>query len=154
VKPLDLLSTAEGLVQSGNRKPRQSDLLRAVSTIYYAVFHTLARQNADLLIGATRAARNGNAWKQTYRALDHGVCKKNCMNSAVSAFPRDIQDFANFFVTMQKKRHSADYDPTYRTYKSEVLLDLAQAHQTITDFENAPIRDRRAFAAFVLFKHR
>lgn len=141
-------------MQSGNRKPRQSDLLRAVSTIYYAVFHTLARQNADLLIGATRAAWNGNAWKQTYRALDHGVCKKNCMNSAISAFPRDIQDFANFFVTMQKKRHSADYDPTYRTYKSEVLLDLAQAHQTITDFENAPIRDRRAFAAFVLFKHR
>lgn len=55
---------------------------------------------------------------------------------------------------MQEKRHAADYDPTAVTTKSEVLIDVQTVEQVIAGFENASLRDRRAFAAWVMFKER
>lgn len=69
-------------------------------------------------------------------------------------FPRDIEDFANAFVTMQAKRHMADYDPSERLYKSSVLQDIADAEDVMDRFGRADVKDRRAFAAYVLFKTR
>ena len=76
------------------------------------------------------------------------------MSSQNLKFPNQIQDFAYTFVQMQEKRHRADYDPAERLFKSEVLLDVAQAEVVIKNFGSAPIKDRRAFAAWVLFKKR
>ena len=83
LKPRDLLDTARDLiVVTGGRKPRQSNLHRATSTAYYAMFHTLARSVADLMIGSSGAKRRSNgAWKQAYRALDHGVVKSTCKDN-------------------------------------------------------------------------
>jgi hypothetical protein len=69
-------------------------------------------------------------------------------------FPPAIQDFANAFVTMQEKRHDADYDPYVKFTKSAVVADIALVRQAITDFIAEPTKDRRAFAAHVLFKSR
>ena len=136
-------------------KPKQVLLRRAVSTAYYAMFHALARSNANLLVGGTGAARSDEAWRQAYRALEHGFARNACMNSdMVSKFPKEIQNFANAFVTMQEKRHKADYDPIERFTKSAVQQDIDLAEQTITDFGLASTKDRRAFAAHVLFKSR
>ena len=55
---------------------------------------------------------------------------------------------------MQKKRHRADYDPEGRWTKSDVEEDIEDAEGAIDGFEAAPIRDRRAFAVYVLLKHR
>ena len=46
------------------------------------------------------------------------------MNQKMSKFPQPIQDFANVFVTMQAKRHEADYNPFHKTTKSEVIIDI------------------------------
>ncbi|NJO37132.1 MAG: hypothetical protein HC871_05300 [Rhizobiales bacterium] len=156
LKPRDLIATARDLiVVTGRRKPRQSNLHRATSTAYYAMFHTLARSAADLMIGGTKASRSAGAWKQAYRALDHGTIKSACGRSdALAKFPKAIQDFANTFVALQEKRHTADYDPDARALKSEVALDIALAARAITDFEATPAKDRRAFAAFIIFKTR
>jgi hypothetical protein len=72
----------------------------------------------------------------------------------MSKFPREIQDFANVFVQMQAKRHLADYSPTEKFYKSAVVNDLKAVEVAITDFEAAPLKDRRAFAVLVMFKMR
>jgi hypothetical protein len=156
LKPRDLIATARDLiVVSGRHKPRQSNLHRATSTAYYAMFHTLARSAADLMIGGTRARRSDGAWKQAYRALDHGTVKNACGRSdTLIKFPQAIQDFADTFVTLQEKRHTADYDPDARALKSEVTLDIALAAKAIADFDAVPAKDRRAFAAFVIFKAR
>lgn len=58
------------------------------------------------------------------------------------------------FVTMQEKRHKADYDPTSRFWKSSVIQDVNAVEQVITGFRSAQIKDRRAFAAYVLLKNR
>ncbi len=55
---------------------------------------------------------------------------------------------------MQTKRHSADYDPTARFTKSEVVQDIATVRQAIEAFNGQPRKDRIAFCAFVLFKKR
>ena len=51
---------------------------------------------------------------------------------------------------MQRKRHMADYDPEGRWNKSEVAEDIDDAENIIDRFEQASIRDRRAFAVYVL----
>ncbi|QPN65919.1 hypothetical protein [Synechococcus sp. CBW1006] len=49
----DLLTTAGQLAQLHERRPRQADLRRELSTAYYALFHGLAETAADRLVGAT-----------------------------------------------------------------------------------------------------
>jgi hypothetical protein len=129
--------------------------MRAISTTYYAMFHTLARSCADLFIGGTSATRSKPAWHQVYRALEHGFAKNACKNTdKMSRFPQEIQDFANMFVSMQAKRHKVDYDPFEKAYKSAVRVDIDLVENVISEYQEAPLKDRRAFAAFVLLKSR
>lgn len=155
MKPLDLIASAIILVTSCKGKPSQVSLRRATSAAYYAMFHCLARNCADLLVGGTNSSRSKHAWRQTYRALEHGFAKNACKDGpTLGQFPKAIEDFANNFVAMQEKRHMADYDPTVKLSKSEVLADINLARQAITEFQKEPVKDRRAFAAHVLFKKR
>ncbi|GLH77416.1 hypothetical protein SSBR45G_23240 [Bradyrhizobium sp. SSBR45G] len=150
----DLLEAARHLA-SRTGKPRQAFLRRAVGTAYYAMFHCLAKNCADLLIGGTGAQRSEEAWALVYRALDHGTVRNVCSNSqTMRAFPQHIQDFGNTFVTMQKKRHDADYDPQCSVFKSAVLADINGVETVLADFEATAMKDRRAFAAAILFKKR
>lgn len=152
LSPHDLIQAALDLSQSNGKRPRQAHLLRAISTAYYALFHALARCCANTLIGGPSAGRSKPAWRQVYRSLEHGHAKSACMHDKMGGFPPEIQDFANMFRSMQEKRHKADYDPQEKVYKSAVLLDIEQVKLAIQRFELSPLKDRRAFAAFVLFK--
>ena len=155
LNPRDLIKESRDLVKASNGRPRQANLLRATSTAYYALFHALAGSCADLLIGGPGSSRSARAWHQVYRALEHSFCKNACVDHRkISRFPREIQDFANAFVSMQLKRHKADYDPHEIAYKSAVLLDIEIVEEVIARFALAPLADRRAFAAYVLLKAR
>ena len=107
-----------------------------------------------MLVGGASSNRSKPAWQQVYRALEHGFCKNSCKSRKLNGFPQEIQDFAALFIAMQEKRHKADYDPNEKAIKSAVLLDIAQTEAVINGFGGAPLKDRRAFAAFVLFKQR
>ncbi len=155
MNPSDLLDTATVLLTSSKGRPTGASLCRATSSAYYALFHCLARECANLLIGGGNAERSEAAWRQVYRALDHGPAKQRCKNTSVMRrFPREVEDFANAFVTMQEKRHRADYDPFSRFTKSEVSTDIALARLAIERFKSARAKDRRAFCAYVLLKER
>ncbi len=148
--PLDLIETARRLADTGERRPYQSDLRRAVSTIYYALFHALCLNCADMLIGTTSARRSEYAWRQAYRSIQHSQARRR-LNDAkkIQSFPEEIQDFGDFFATAQDKRHDADYDPYYRVAKSDVLIDAAEAKSLIDRFMDVPPKDKRALAAWV-----
>ena len=156
MNPQDLIRSARRQAGGAGRgRPRQTDLCRAVSSAYYAMFHTLARCGADLLAGATRPARSQPAWAQTYRALEHGHALNQCRNRAVvDRFPSAIRDFARHFVETQRYRHHADYTPTTNFVRSWVMALIEQTEQIINRFNNVPVRDRRAFAIYVLFRLR
>ena len=146
---------ASGRIGTGRGRPRQAELRRAVSAIYYALFHTLARNSADLLVGNRSSTRTTRAWQQTYRSLDHGRIKRQCSQRRtkriLARFPQEIQDFADLFVNLQRERHVADYDPLEEFSRNSVAQFVESARSTIAEFEQTARDDRRAFAVFVLF---
>ena len=156
MRPLDFIATARDL-SGANRKgrPRETNLRRAVSTTYYALFHCLAACCADVIVGGTRANRSHSAWNQAYRALNHGTTRHQCEHRRLIAkFPADIQSFAKLFVDLQLKRHRADYDPDSSFSRKEVIQDVLEAERVIQRFMMVPLRDRRAFVAHVLLPGR
>jgi len=152
VSQADLLAAARQLGgASGGPQPSQASLRRAVSTTYYALFHCLAENCADMLVGEPGSGRSQPAWLQAYRALEHGRAKQRCeRKDFIRRFPPQIQGFAENFATMQDKRQTADYDPSASFTQSVVIGDIDYAADVIAQFRQAPERDRRAFAAYVL----
>lgn len=69
-------------------------------------------------------------------------------------FPVDVQDFGSLFVEMQRKRHTADYDPDARFTKSDVVKDIDRVRDVIARFSDVATKDRRAFAIYILLDHR
>lgn len=151
--PEHLLQIATDLVEINTRRPRRADLCRAVSTAYYALFHCLARACADSLAGRARKVGNRPAWRQVYRALEHGQARKRCEN-VPSRFPDKVRKFGQTFAEMQSKRHFADYDPDRPVRKSEVIADLKDIEVVIVRFLETPRGVRRDFAIHVLMKER
>ena len=150
----DFIATARRLADTPRGRPRQTDLRRAVSTAYYAMFHCLAICCADTLVGGVGSNRNEQAWRRTYRALQHGVARRRCLRQReIADFPGPVQAFAGAFVHTQEMRHEADYNPHAEFTKSDVIRIIARAEDAISDFSAVGISDRRAFAIHVLFDH-
>lgn len=158
MRPNDLLETADVLFAAKARKPRQADLRRAVSTVYYALFHTLARCCADAVVGKLVTGSSEItriAWHQAYRGLNHATAKEACNKKKnLGKLDAAVQNFAATFVWMQEERHNADYNPETEFYKSQVKLYIEYVRYVIDKFERAPSKDRRAFSALILFKNR
>lgn len=152
MKPSDFIATARDLVNASPRgRPREANLRRAVSTAYYALFHCLAACCADMLVGGAGASRSQPAWMQAYRAVQHGTVRNRCERQAmISRFPGEIRDFASQFVRMQKERHRADYAPDGVFSKRDVLVYITETEDHIRRFNRVPVKDRRAFAVYVL----
>ena len=130
------MEAARALAETGDAAPTQARLRRAVSTAYYAMFHTLAASAADLFIGAGRTARWSTAGPE--RRAGKG-----------QEFPAEIRNFAKAFVMLQTERQQADYAAdAYQ--KSDVPWHIASAELAIRHFEQADIGARRGFAAHVL----
>ena len=129
-EPIDwrnLIQAGEDLINAqGDSSPTNEHLRRAVSNAYYAMFHALANSNADVLIGSPHDDLTTAAWIRVYRGLDH--------NKARRAFEIHRDDlsvegahFADTFIDLQKRRHSADYDPeaTFNIQDTSIWLALA-----------------------------
>ena len=146
--PHDLMETARALME----RPTQARLRRAVSTVYYAMFHTLAVTAADLFIGTAR----GPAWHRVYRALEHGRARNACQRGrTMGEFPAGIRKFAKTFTELQTERQQADYALDTKVYEtSDVLVSIASAEEAIDGFARVDVESRRNFVAHVLFRQR
>jgi len=148
----DLLDIARRLVE-GN--PTQTDLRRAISSVYYAVFHAISESNADTLVGDDRQDRDQAAWRQAYRALEHGYARQRCRQVLRDGrFSLPVQNLAYYFVTVQGFRHLADYDPDEIFAQQQTLAVIIEADNHIAAFRSLPARERRAFAVYILMRER
>ena len=148
----DLLEIARRLT-AGN--PTQTDLRRATSSIYYSLFHAMCQSNADTLAGEDPQQRDQLAWRQAYRALEHGYAKQRCHRASGNGrFSPSIQRLAGSFVDIQTLRHRADYDPHTSFAQREVLAAIDEADDHISGFRDAPDQERRAFAVYILMRDR
>ena len=147
----DLIKTARRLTKVNRGRPMQASLRRAISTAYYAVFHSLARIAADLIVGTDR----NEAWHQAHRALEHGSAKNACLNhKAMLKFPPEIREFAYTFTTLQDARQRADYSLEDRYSQFDANAAINVAHDAIGALKKVGTKDRRRFVAHVLFKRR
>ena len=113
--PADLIETAIALAGGrrppGRGQPGQTDLRRALSTIYYAAFHALANNNADSLVGTTAQAQRDPAWTLAYRAIDHRAARERCQAARVARFPREIREMSDLFIRLRTGRNQAGCAP-------------------------------------------
>ena len=154
----DFMVVAKAIAFQGSEANLLQDaLLRtAIGRSYYALFHSLARCGADSLIGGDDSGRTDRAWRQTYRSLDHvetsRACERCVRDNATLGFPAPILTFARLLPAAMRQRHLADYDPAYRPEAASVASLISATDEAIKALREAPLRDRRAFAAYVLFE--
>ena len=155
MNPTELIALAHALVNgviTGGAAPvSQTELRRAVSCAYYAMFHTLALSNANTLIGASSADQQRWAWQQTYRAADHRPTRNKLSSASLgNRFPRAIRRFGVVFADVQRVRHSADYDPHSEFSTTDVTELIDRVETTIANFNQTPADTRRDLAIHIL----
>lgn len=149
----ELIETAKGLVVLGQSSARQSDLKRAVSTAYYALFHALARNAADCMAG-TDGEAGDTSWAHVYRAIEHGFARKACEQAMKLGFAEPITRCAFLFVELQDRRHAADYDSSFLVSIPEAENAIELAEEAIAALEGSSDGERRAFAIQLLLRRR
>ncbi len=155
MNPLELIALARvlvgGVIAGERDSATQTELRRAVSCAYYAMFHTLALSNANTLIGASPADQQRWAWQQTYRAADHRPTRNKLSSASQGGrFPGAIRRFGVAFADVQRARHSADYDPHSEFSATDVTDLIDRAETTIANFNQTPDDIRRDLAIHIL----
>lgn len=146
-------------------RARQADLRRAISSAYYAVFHFVLTEAADLHVGAKN--RLLPRYALAYRSVDHAALERLCVEAKKDQLPVkfakyvpdiglgiDIQTFSRAVLDVQQKRKLADYDPLYFASISDVHAVIETARSAIEQFRKAKVRQRTAFLALLLFAPR
>ena len=159
LEPSELLDTARLLLVDG--ASNAASLRRAVSTAYYAVFHTVLRSAADELVGAS--ARESGAYSTLYRAFAHrrvaDICgellKPNLRSDVRRSLGREsvseaAKSFAWAFIELQNRRHDADYDPIDRQTAANTEENVLLAELAVACWADISPRERLDILALML----
>lgn len=160
----DLLDLAQSLAHLDPTRPKQAVLRRAVSTAYYALFHMLIEQGTSHVAGGPndKALRSYLA-----RRPSHGGMKAMCKDISQQKWPSDgkrwqgisailqtpdplLVNVATAFVTLQERRHTADYDPSAVFTRASVILEVDRARAAFTDWQNIAVGPQRSFFLFLV----
>ena len=110
----------------------QARLRIAVGNAYYAMYHALARSNADLLIGPFETESGTPEWSRVYTALG-GDSAFELLEADFSRYPEVVRRFVDGFLAAHERRRLAEEDPA-----------------AITEFLSVEPEQRRAFALQLL----
>ena len=146
----DLVATARQLAHVHQRRPRQADLRRSISTAYYALFHGVAELAAGRLVGNTSTAQKSAAWSRVYRDLNHLTAKKACRRPGLQGCSQELARFLMAFPQLQELRHQADYDPTVRFKQGEALSAADDAERGLSGLQDAPRDEQLHFITLAL----
>jgi hypothetical protein len=161
IDPDHLLDLAESEVNAqGPGAPRQTELCRAVSSTYYALFHSLS-QRIMWTFAPKFAPKAGALF---YRALDHRKTYDRCKRLGqyplprdeknffrFDAFPPEIRHFANEFVRLQELRERADYNSEFKVTKASVREIIDAARLAKAGLDSADNMARALFLSYLLF---
>lgn len=144
------------LLTEMNGPASAAQIRRAISSLYYAVYHSLALKFADALVGGGVEGGLEKAWVEVYRSIEHQKCSAACRELAdrkvPKPFPRQIKLLAADVAQLYEQRLAADYDPTYQPTMIQLnsLLGMVEGH--ISYIAQLPERDAKALAVWVLFR--
>lgn len=160
--PEHLFEQAEKLVAPPSAgPPRQVDLRRAISAVYYGIFHFCLAAAADEFVGVTQRATS--RYTLVYRSIDHKTLKDLCAEAKkptppakylpyipLGGFDSNIRAFSTAAIELQEKRHLADYNPQPRFKTSDVKLAVSTARSAVRRFLAADEEDRKAFLTLLI----
>ena len=147
---IELITTARQLAHVHQRRPRQADLRRSISTAYYAAFHGLAEVAANRLVGTSNTAQKTTAWSRTYRALNHKTIKRACGLKEAQNYSQELTVFIDLFPGLQELRHQADYNPDARYKQGEALSVVNDAERAVAGLQAAPHDEQLDFVTLAL----
>jgi hypothetical protein len=148
-----LLDLADDMIR---QSPRSSAVKRrAVSTAYYAAFHSLMRTCADAILPDTPSGTK--EYERVYRAIDHGSLK-NAFSAGKGAL-KDVaalREIGELIVPLQSARINADYSPPRIGFYegTEAQDHLARARNLIKRLDALSREDRIVLAVNLIFKDR
>lgn len=153
----DLVDIAAELLQSPSGRRKQAAFKRAVSTAYYALFHALAYNCVDSLLGWRMHADNyWDVVTPLYRLIDHGSAKKvflQVKNDPASS--PELRRVGVAFTELQADRMLADYDPRPGLFgRGDALQRIEQARDAIQDLRSLSADIRRTLAVQLISKQR
>ena len=159
IEPDHLLAQARGLLSRGHGKPRQTDLRRAHSDVYYAVFHALTNASARVLISGKR----NSIRVAIRRQYGHGSMRKACRLFASGNKPADlltaldgipvspeVRTISKNFIVFQDMRHDADYDHAAAFVKVDAQLAVDLAADTLALIDSLRPQSRLIDYAFLI----
>ena len=150
----DLIEVADMLLDRPGTRPRQAVLKRAVSTAHYAVFHALAHQNVDELLGwRIPAMDHWNIVAPLYSGIEHKAARIALADSAKRR-PEAFLRISSAFAELQEERMLADYDPKPRYALTTARQLVERARETIKDIGALSRDDRRLLAVRPIAKPR
>ena len=153
MKISDHLLDQAKLIANRGRRPRGTDLKRATSTVYYALFHAVAKECADSLAGS--GSRLSPAWTRIYRALNHSKAKSEFKKISQAGKNRSLLQLAASFNDLQEARHYADYDPgPSKLSRFELIAQIELTQTIIVNLSKIPQDELRDLATKLLLQER
>lgn len=132
------MATARQLAHVHQRRPRQADLRRSISTSYHALFQGLVELAASRLVGSTSAAQKSASWSRVYRNLNYLTAKTTCSRPELQACSEEPPRFLMAFPRLQELRHQADDNPTVRLKQREALNPDDDAERVLAGLQATP----------------
>lgn len=165
---ISLLAQAELLANKEPRRPQEASIRRSISTAYYALFHYLIEESTRLLLGA--GPKDEEFRHLLARAAVHGTMKKACeelikkkhatpfdtvFNGLSVAGTPELKTVAKIFISLQQKRHVADYNVSATLNKATALLCVSEAKDAFRAWKALKIANRRkaVFCSVLLFQY-
>ena len=127
----------------------QTKLRLAVGTVYYAVYHALARSNADLLVEPSETEGSASEWSRVYAALG-GDSAHELMQADFAKHPEAVRLFADTFLAVHHQRLLAEEDPVTAFTTDQARDWVDRAETAIAEFLTVESEQRRAFALELL----
>ena len=118
------------------------------------MFHALCQSNADALVGSSPTGSDIELWLDTYRTLEHRVAKHRLASYTAVRQELAIRDFAQTLGSMQEQRIGADYDPTARFVRSQVMAFIDRAEDATRAFVGVPSQIHRSLTVHLLVRRR
>jgi hypothetical protein len=143
-----------------------SDVIRrAVSTVYYVVFHFIAQSAADCFVDRTNVQTVRYAL--IYRRFEHTHLKRICPERSTSAHRETVRrtlgrnsvspgvrQFAARLPELQDAGHIADDNPTETFEATEVALLATSAERAIASFNAGDPDERADVLALIMLRPR
>lgn len=162
IRPKWLLRQARELAGTGVGQPRHTNLRRATSAAYYALFHELSRAVTTHLLPGSSEVETGRATRKVSHTSIRGAAdwiagetSPKHLGDVVDRLRvnSDLTDVAQAFKELQEERESADYDHEADFTRSGTIARIEQANRAIDILRaNVDDDDFRSFLGLVALK--